>query len=78
MIVCDRCKKKIINVTDETHQSLVVYSNEGIWHNIDLCEECIREKDVFIHKAESYFMTNTENPSSLFEGKKYWKEREDK
>lgn len=74
MIVCDRCGKKITRTTDKTKKTLTVYSAKAayIGHIVDLCEECNRELEDYLGKAESYFMVNKENPKNIFNDVTYW------
>lgn len=74
MIVCDRCGSKILTTTAETKQSLIIYQRQAayIGHNVDLCEDCRRELENVIQKAQSYFMVNKEKPSAIFDTVKYW------
>ena len=74
MIVCDRCGKKIIKVTEKTKRHLTVYhaSAAYIGKIADLCDDCQREFDTFIGKAQSYFMVNKDNPNHSFDELKYW------
>ena len=74
MTVCDRCGKKITNKTDNTRKSLFIYSAAaaGIWHGVDLCEDCLYELENYKKIAESYFMVNKDNPKGIFDNVKYW------
>ena len=74
MLVCDRCGNKINEKTNKTLCSMTMYRASGAYccKTVDLCDQCLRELDNFIGKAESYFMTNTENPMDIFENVRYW------
>lgn len=74
MIVCDRCGKKIADRIDKTKQTLFVYetSGAGIWHNVDLCKDCLYELENYKTRVESYFMVNKDNPIDIFNNVKYW------
>ena len=74
MIVCDRCEKKINEKTSKTARNVTLYSTAGSYcgKTVDLCDQCLREFNDFIGKAESYFMANDKNPLDLFENVRYW------
>ena len=74
MVVCDRCENKIYKMTDKTKKTLTIYTAQAayIGHNVDLCDECQRELEKYIGKAESYFMVNKDNPVNIFNSVKYW------
>lgn len=74
MIVCDRCGNKITKMTDKNKKTLTIYSAQAahIGHNVDLCDECLRELENYIGKAESYFMINKDNPVNIFDKIKFW------
>ena len=74
MIICDRCGEKIIDQTDKTKQTLFVYeaAAAGIWHEFDLCRDCLRELEDYKKRAESYFMVNKDKPRNIFDNVKYW------
>ena len=74
MIVCDRCGKKITDEMSKTKQTLFIYERAaaGIWHNVDLCKDCLYELENYKKRAESYFMVNKDNPRDVFEEVKYW------
>lgn len=77
MIVCDRCGKKIIKITDKTQRTLNIYSAPAasIGHNVDLCNECNTKYENYMQKAESFFMVNLdyeEAPIRIFDDVRYW------
>ena len=74
MVICDRCGKKITNTKDKPKKTLTVYAAQAayIGHIVDLCDECQREFENYIGKAESYFMVNKDNPVNIFDDVKYW------
>lgn len=74
MIVCDRCGKKITDKIDKTKQTLFIYeaAAAGIWHEVDLCRDCLRALEDYKKRAESYFMVNKDNPKDIFDNVKYW------
>lgn len=74
MLVCDRCGNKINEKTNKTLQNMTMYRAAGAYccKTVDLCDQCLRERDTFIGRAESYFMTKTENPMDIFENVRYW------
>ena len=74
MTVCDRCGKKITKKTDDTRRSLFIYSAaaNGIWHGVDLCEDCLYKLENYKKIAGSYFMVNKDNPRDIFIKVKYW------
>lgn len=74
MIICDRCGKKIADKIDNTKQTPFIYKTEGagIWYNVDLCRDCLRELEDYKKRAQSYFMVNKDNPKDIFDKVKYW------
>ena len=74
MVICDRCGKKITDKTDKTKQAPFIYetAGSGIWHNVDLCKDCLYELENYKKRAESYFMVNKDNPRDIFDSVKYW------
>lgn len=74
MLVCDRCGAKIAQPNDRTKKTLTIYSRAAcyIGHYVDLCDDCVREFDGFMRKAESYFMVTGEKPSEIFDDSHYW------
>ena len=69
MIVCDRCGSEIKRVSDETKKCITVYKAWGayIGKYVDLCDECQRELERLVGRAQSYFMVNKEKPSEIFD-----------
>lgn len=73
MVVCDRCGKKMQHSKEQ--KCMTMYHAEGAYSKpyVDLCDDCLRKFEDYIGKAQSYFMTETENePINIINNVRYW------
>lgn len=77
MIICDRCGRKIPLLKEENRVYIHSYNTIARWNGqkVDLCDNCLREYQDMMHKAQSYFMVNKEKPSDIFNTVKYYTDK---
>ena len=77
MMICDRCKKEIKNVSslDDIRIPLTIYTNRTSpnVYMVDLCPVCREELHLLMSKVESYFMIDTKKSCRIFDNIKYFR-----